>query len=114
MQKVSQAFFTLVEQTEDNQVNDSIPIEIDSSANNDKSNSSIQDLKYCSICCAAKYNAILMDCGHAGICFECACELWKHSKKCHICRSNIEKILQFSVSSNNSVQIIKAVKLRFQ
>lgn len=67
----------------------------------------------CSVCCGKCNNAIFMDCGHAGLCFECACEVWKKTRKCMICRSEIEKILKYDKIDDQVVKIVRAIKYEF-
>ena len=35
-----------------------------------------------------------MDCGHGGVCYECAMEIWKASNECHLCREPIKSVYQ--------------------
>ena len=70
-----------------------------------------ETIKFCSICCTKPCDAILMECGHAGICYECACEMCKNIKKCHICRDIIKRILQYGSNIDNCVEIIRAIKI---
>ncbi|CAG9334630.1 unnamed protein product [Blepharisma stoltei] len=57
--------------------------------------------KLCIICCVNKANAVIMQCGHAGICFSCGSELVKNESKCMICRNLIEQVLEIKESENN-------------
>lgn len=50
--------------------------------------------KICMVCCQALSNAVVMNCGHSGICSDCASEIWKHTGICHMCREPIVKILE--------------------
>ena len=45
--------------------------------------------KTCLICFDKDSNAIFMDCGHGGVCYDCAMEIWKSSNECHLCREPI-------------------------
>ena len=38
------------------------------------------------ICYYEDKDAIFMDCGYGGVCYECALEIWKTSNECHLCR----------------------------
>ena len=79
MIKISSTFYTEIAQISEDQSNSSIPLEIDPSIDHNLSearlDSSCENLKFCSICCTNIPDAIIMKCGHAGLCFECACEL---------------------------------------
>ena len=33
-----------------------------------------------------------MDCGHGGVCYDCALEIWYISNKCHMCREKIKSV----------------------
>ena len=67
----------------------------------------------CSVCCGNSSNAIFMECGHAGLCFECACEIWKKTRKCMICRSEIRKLLKYDKIDDLVVKIVRAIKYEF-
>lgn len=43
----------------------------------------------CALCCDKPSNAVLMNCGHGGICYECAKEIWKLKDECYLCRAVI-------------------------
>ena len=67
--------------------------------------------KLCSICCLITPNAIFMNCGHGGVCFECACMLWFKNKKCFYCRSEVLMILKYESEHESVMKISRAVKL---
>ena len=77
-----------------------------------ESESYAQDLKYCSVCYVNESNAIFLECGHSGICYKCACDLYENFKKCHICRADIEKLLMFKSKSEKTVEITKCLKIK--
>jgi superfamily II helicase len=74
---------------------------------------SLDSARLCSVCCMNDHNAIFMKCGHAGICFECACEVWKKTQKCMICRSDIEALLKYQGFEDGMAQIVRAVSYHF-
>lgn len=41
----------------------------------------------CAVCFDKSPNAVFMSCGHGGICYECAKDLWKGKDECYLCRS---------------------------
>jgi len=47
---------------------------------------SFQGINYCTLCFDNIADAIIMKCGHSGICIKCALDLWKDKKSCFICR----------------------------
>lgn len=40
----------------------------------------------CLICFDRAPDSVFMDCGHGGICYECALEIWKATAECYLCR----------------------------
>mmetsp|Transcript_1234 Transcript_1234/g.1625 ORF Transcript_1234/g.1625 Transcript_1234/m.1625 type:complete len:377 (+) Transcript_1234:68-1198(+) len=51
----------------------------------------------CYICYVAPRDAVLMECGHAGVCFSCAQKLAvRHPRSCPICRQPISTVLKLS------------------
>ena len=59
----------------------------------------------CKICCLNNSNAVVMQCGHGGICFECAVKMWETSRKCHMCRGPISKLLKIELEDQPTVPI---------
>eukprot|EP00347_Sterkiella_histriomuscorum_P017651 403348526 len=47
-----------------------------------------------------KADAVIMPCGHGGICFLCAFTLSKQTRNCHLCREMITKIYQMKLQPN--------------
>ena len=56
----------------------------------------------CSICCDKKANAILMKCGHGGVCYDCAISMWQSTGECPLCRKEIIEIYQIKEDQNKS------------
>ena len=64
----------------------------------------------CAICFNDESKAVLMDCGHGGLCKRCAIFLLTNKKCCYLCRSNIK--LVYELSSNTQVKAkIEAISL---
>jgi len=59
-----------------------------------KIHSEHEEQESCFVCENTEANAVVMTCGHGGICHECAMEGWKKSDKCHICRGLITRVLK--------------------
>ena len=59
----------------------------------------------CSMCYENLSNAVLMDCGHGGICYECSLELWKSVGVCHMCRAPIAQVLQIELGLSKVVKV---------
>ena len=55
-------------------------------------NQSIAEDNLCYICYENAPNAVLMGCGHGGVCYECALELVKKNKNCMECRGEIDTV----------------------
>jgi len=62
----------------------------------------------CVVCCLNAPNAVLMGCGHGGICYPCAIETWKSKDKCFLCRQPIDQILK--VTLVNGVNVAKVIE----
>ena len=61
--------------------------------------------KLCEMCCERLCNAVIMDCGHGGICYECSLEMWKTVGFCHMCRGEIKTVLQIEKCKDQLVQV---------
>jgi len=57
----------------------------------------------CYICVSKVPNAIVMDCGHGGMCYECAIESWRKGNKCVMCRQEVVRILKVNFYENINV-----------
>ena len=44
------------------------------------------DQNTCIVCLEQPANAVLLECGHAGICGTCASLLWEGGRRCPLCR----------------------------
>lgn len=44
----------------------------------------------CLVCFNNVPDTVFMNCGHSGVCYECADSLLKSSRECYLCRENIE------------------------
>eukprot|EP01017_Pseudomicrothorax_dubius_P025143 TRINITY_DN2682_c0_g4_i2.p2 TRINITY_DN2682_c0_g4~~TRINITY_DN2682_c0_g4_i2.p2 ORF type:complete len:109 (+),score=9.83 TRINITY_DN2682_c0_g4_i2:982-1308(+) len=66
----------------------------------------------CIICLTTPYNAVF-DCGHSGICIDCALKLFKKKKVCHLCRKTINKVMMLEPDfyRRNEIQIISQFQL---
>lgn len=60
----------------------------------------------CSICYESECNAVLMDCGHGGICMNCAGVLFRQSGQCHMCRATISQVLKIKPGDSNMLNVI--------
>jgi hypothetical protein len=61
--------------------------------------------KICEMCCERLCNAVIMDCGHGGICYDCSLEMWRTVGTCHMCRGQIIEVLQIEKSIDRLVKV---------
>lgn len=50
-----------------------------------------------------------MDCGHGGVCMECALDLWKKNSECYLCRSKIKSVYEVEVKNRDSDDVVKVI-----
>lgn len=50
--------------------------------------------KECIICMGEEPNSVLIPCGHLGLCITCAREVQRNSKRCPVCRADINQVHQ--------------------
>jgi len=63
----------------------------------------------CTICFDSIPNGVYMDCGHGGVCYECALETWKKSENCILCRQKINKVLKIVICKPlNTVKVVES------
>ncbi|CAD8085654.1 unnamed protein product [Paramecium primaurelia] len=53
-----------------------------------------QTSNICIVCYERGPNAVFMNCGHGGTCYQCAIDIWKQKMVCYLCRNKIEYILK--------------------
>lgn len=66
--------------------------------------------KLCDMCCERLCDAVIMECGHGAICYECSLEMWKTVGACHMCRGPITQVLQIEKSKGKMVKVQSATK----
>mmetsp|Transcript_33804 Transcript_33804/g.42637 ORF Transcript_33804/g.42637 Transcript_33804/m.42637 type:complete len:305 (-) Transcript_33804:464-1378(-) len=54
------------------------------------------DSDWCIICFENLPNAVIVDCGHGGICYDCALDVYCLFEECPICRNSFGSIVQIS------------------
>lgn len=67
--------------------------------NNNKSDDSEDQV--CLICFEGEPDSVFMDCGHGGVCYECALDVWKATNECFLCRELISQVLQIDLEYKN-------------
>ncbi|CDW74700.1 zinc finger domain protein [Stylonychia lemnae] len=72
--------------------------------------------KECVICLSGVADAVIMNCGHGGLCFDCGQKLTmsKQEQRCHLCRKKIKLILKIDLNriSGQFVPILYYLDLR--
>ena len=67
--------------------------------------------KECCVCFDSKPDAVIMECGHGGICYECGKHLLATDPNvCHLCREEISYVLKMDLSTvySNFIKVISA------
>lgn len=65
----------------------------------------------CLICFENTADAVLMLCGHGGICYKCASEMASKSRDCFLCRQPIVEILEVEQNQNPFIKVISKTKV---
>lgn len=67
----------------------------------------------CCICMDSKPDAVIMECGHGGICYECGKHIIANEGVCHLCRNDIQYILKMDLDTmySNFIKVISATFL---
>ena len=68
------------------------------------------DNKECYVCCDKTADAVIMECGHGGICYECSLEMWKVTGQCHMCRMDISQVLQIEPQETQIFKVISTTR----
>ena len=55
----------------------------------------------CYVCMAKPATAALVDCGHVGMCSECATRVWASTRMCPLCRKPIQSVTQVEIVTMN-------------
>lgn len=63
--------------------------EKDKNSQNKEGHEAIGDIEasnICVICFEKPPDAVFMNCGHGGLCYDCSLDIWKATMECHLCR----------------------------
>jgi len=63
----------------------------------------------CLICFDKQPDAVFMECGHGGVCYECSLEVWKATNECYLCRKPIAQVLQLDLKNYSKSNVIKVL-----
>lgn len=93
-------------------------------SNQNSARDSTKSVQTCLVCFDKFPDAVFMDCGHGGICYDCSLDLWKTNGECYLCRdvltcNKIQKIVQIlqieikskNVSPSNTIKVISATHI---
>ena len=67
--------------------------------------------KDCCICFDCNPDAVIMECGHGGICYECGKQiLASELRVCHLCREDITYVLKMDLKTvySNYIKVVSA------
>ncbi|CAD8162882.1 unnamed protein product [Paramecium octaurelia] len=112
MQKLSNAYFRKITTLEISKLKDASQNEILTERNMNKNIIKKNKPFHCNsnnkciICCEKVSNAVFMNCGHGGICYQCAIQVAQNQKECFLCR---QIILQIYEIDEKDVSIFKRV-----
>ena len=89
--------------------------------NDDKKNLSIESLAdleksdntRCIVCFDSKQDAVYLTCGHGGVCYKCAQEVFKVKGECLLCRNKIKKLLKIEPieAFNDRVKVVEVIRI---
>lgn len=63
--------------------------------------------KNCLVCFEVVSDAVIMPCGHGGVCSKCAVQMWRDTGLCHLCRKPIDSVVEVQPRDEGSVQVVK-------
>eukprot|EP01017_Pseudomicrothorax_dubius_P011951 TRINITY_DN14638_c0_g1_i1.p1 TRINITY_DN14638_c0_g1~~TRINITY_DN14638_c0_g1_i1.p1 ORF type:complete len:153 (-),score=24.68 TRINITY_DN14638_c0_g1_i1:11-469(-) len=71
------------------------------------------DPETCLICFDKTPDSVFMKCGHGGLCYDCAIDIWEKHSECHLCRGEISEVLQVEAdpTSQNVAKIVSTTRL---
>ncbi|CAK58362.1 unnamed protein product (macronuclear) [Paramecium tetraurelia] len=80
---------------------------------NQQNSISLSSINLCCICYDSNPDALFMQCGHGGVCYHCALDMWKNKDECYLCRKKIDRVLQIQICENskNLYQVVGATQM---
>ena len=64
----------------------------------------------CIVCFDGTPNAVFMKCGHGGICYKCAIDIFVKNKECYLCREHIDEVLEIESTNESLIKVISTTK----
>ncbi|KAM3145059.1 hypothetical protein pb186bvf_002734 [Paramecium bursaria] len=64
----------------------------------------------CIVCFDGTPNAVFMKCGHGGICYKCAMDIFVKTKECYLCREHIDEVLEIESTNESLIKVISTTK----
>mmetsp|Transcript_31650 Transcript_31650/g.28784 ORF Transcript_31650/g.28784 Transcript_31650/m.28784 type:complete len:82 (-) Transcript_31650:50-295(-) len=64
----------------------------------------------CFVCYEREANTLFLNCGHGGMCYECAETCWKKQNGCSTCRKKIEKMVTLETVKGLNIAKAKVIK----
>ena len=56
------------------------------------------DENVCLICYDHPPDAVFMECGHGGTCYDCALDVWQNTDECFLCRKSIQYVIHIDLN----------------
>ena len=66
-----------------------------------------EDINNCMVCLERPSNAILLECGHSGLCVDCATVLWAQARRCPLCRQGFAGVMRIISRDGYSVRCLR-------
>ena len=64
-----------------------------------------EDDETCIVCWEQPQDAVLLECGHGGLCVACADLLWRQTRRCPLCREEFAGVMRIVDASDATVRI---------
>lgn len=67
----------------------------------------------CCVCFDRPPDAVIMNCGHGGICYKCCMEQWMATEECYLCRQHVVQVLQYDIKTweDDALKVITATQM---
>lgn len=84
-----------------------------SSYSNTQGSFNENSINSCLICFENQPDAVFMDCGHGGMCYSCATDIFKKTGECHLCRKEIKQVLllDFKSREGNIIRVKESIRV---